>query len=191
LWALHELNLKFNLVRINPFESDYVDPQILKLNPDGKVPILVHEGKVLLESLAIMEYLNSIAKGGGLVPYEKESNYVFRRRLHYGLTEIEPYLWLAEQSKGPLRKYYSWPQGVYEESINRVRESSKVVETYVAPSGYMLETGFSIADIYYYHILTWAKQHEIGHAPKVEFYLEQLEKRKAFPKQMHWANTET
>lgn len=188
---LKELDLNYDLVRLNPFEEDHVNPDILKLNPDGKVPILVHEGKVMLESLAIMEYLNSISNVGGLVPVEKEINYEFRRKLHYGLTEIEPYLWLAEQSKGPLNKYYSWPDGVYKESINRVAKSCKPVGSYITGHNYMLENGFSIADIYFYHILTWGKQHGIEHEPNVEHYLKQLEKRKSFPKEMYWASKET
>ena len=68
LWVLQELGLEFDVVRINPFEGRQVSPTLLELNPDGKVPVLLHGGKVLLESLAIMEYLDSISEEGGLVP---------------------------------------------------------------------------------------------------------------------------
>ena len=190
LWLLKELEFEFDLVRLNPFKGGRVNPELLRLNPEGKVPILIHNGKVLLESLAIMEYLNSISKSASLVPFNIEINYDFRKKLHYGLTEIEPYLWLAEQAKGPLSRYYSWPDGVYEESISRVVKSCKVVKTFLV-NGQILESGFSIADIYYYHVLTWAKQHGIEHHIEIENYLSQLEKRKAFPSEMYWKSKET
>ena len=190
LWVLRELDFEFDLVRLNPFEGDHLNPEISKLNPDGKVPILLHNGKILLESLAIMEYLNSISKTKALVPADEESNYDFRRKLHYGLTEIEPYLWLAEQSEGPLNKYYNWPDGVYEESIARVDNSCKAVKAFLVGS-YYLGNGFSIADIYYYHILTWAKQHGIEHDQEIEDYLLHLEERESFPGEMHWNKKET
>lgn len=186
LWVLKELNLPHRIIRINPFEHDHINPEILALNPDGKVPILVHDKNILLESLAIMEYLNGISQTGGLVPHDNETCYQFRKKLHYGLTEIEPYLWLAEQSNGPLANYYYWPSGVYQESINRVKTSCRKVQQFVTDEYFMLENGFSIADIYFYHILTWAKQHGVEHDSKLEYYLQTLENRPAFPKAMYW-----
>ena len=148
LWVLKELNLQYKIIRINPFEQESIHPEILKLNPDGKVPILVHDGKILLESVAIMEYLDSISQTGGLVPHTKQVNYEFRYKLHYGLTEIEPYLWLAEQANGPLSNCYHWPSGVYPESIKRIKHGCPRVQTFITNSNYLLESGFSIADIY-------------------------------------------
>lgn len=188
LWTLEELGLSYNIVRANPFDADFDNKEMLELNPEGKVPILVHGNKVLLESLAIMEYLNSISNSGHLVPEAGERNYIFRRKLHFGLTEIEPYLWLAEQSNGPLRRFYTWPAGVYAESIKRVEKSCASVGMFITDSGYMLDNAFSIADIYFYHVLTWAKQHGIEHEPIVENYLSQLENRQAFPREMYWAS---
>lgn len=190
LWVLKELDFEFTLVRLNPFEGEQINPEILKHNPDGKVPILVHNGEVFLESLAIMEYLNSISIKNNLVPSDAKNNYSFRKILHYGLTEIEPYLWLAEQAKGPLHKYYSWPDGVCEESISRVNKSCKAVESFLSNGEYMSKHGSSIADIYFYHILTWAKQHGIQHDIKIENYLIRLEKREKFPDEMYWKSQE-
>jgi len=186
LWALKDLEFEFTVVRLNPFEGEQINPEILKLNPDGKVPILVHDGVIFLESLAIMEYLNSISINKHLVPSEVTIHYDYHKKLHYGLTEIEPYLWLAEQSKGPLRKFYHWPEGVYEESISLVARNCKVVKTFLACEQHMITCGFSMADIFFYHILTWAKQHGIQHDPKIENYLDHLEKRESFPNEMYW-----
>ena len=186
LWVLKELEFEFDLVRLNPFKGDQINPEVLKLNPDGKVPILIHNGEIFLESLAIMEYLNAISIKKHLIPSDVKDNYDFRKKLHYGLTEIEPYLWLAEQAKGPLSELYNWPKGVYQESISRVKESCNGIESFLSSDQFMIKPGFSIADIYFYHVLTWAKQHGLEHELKIENYLAQLEKRESFPKEMCW-----
>ena len=185
---LQELNLNYDLIRLDPFKGEQNKPQILKLNPDGKVPILIHHNKVLLESLAIMEYLHSIVPQSTLIPDDPQQSYLFRRNLHYGLTEIEPYLWLAEQANGPLSKSFNWPKSVYDESIKRAAHACNVVSSFITRSDYLLDSGFSMADIYYYHILTWAMQHGIKHEPGMNQYLALLEQRHAFPDEMYWAH---
>jgi glutathione S-transferase len=47
-WDGHELNLR---------TGEQHNPQFLKLNPRGVVPVLAHDGKVVTESNIIMEYL--------------------------------------------------------------------------------------------------------------------------------------
>lgn len=186
LWVLDELGFRYRLLRVSPFVNDRPNPELLRLNPDGKVPILIHDGKIFLESLAIMEYLNSISQTRPLIPTETDHQYDFRRLLHYGLTEMEPYLWLAEQANGPLKQFYHWPAGVYEESISRVEKSCRAVTGFLTNGDYLVKSGFSIADIYYYHVLTWAMQHGIQHAPEIENYLCRLENRDSFPASMYW-----
>jgi len=45
-----------------------VDPEYLKLNPNGVVPTLVHDGNVLIESSAILEYLDEVIPEPSLFP---------------------------------------------------------------------------------------------------------------------------
>jgi glutathione S-transferase len=40
--------------------GDQLDPWYLKLNPNGVVPTLVHDGKVIVESTVIMHYLDDV-----------------------------------------------------------------------------------------------------------------------------------
>ncbi|MEI6720589.1 MAG: glutathione S-transferase family protein [Betaproteobacteria bacterium] len=48
-WEGHALNLR---------AFDQLKPEFLALNPKGMVPVLVHEGQVLTESMVINEYLD-------------------------------------------------------------------------------------------------------------------------------------
>jgi len=185
------LALEYELIRVDPFENNNGHPELLELNPDGKVPVLKHNDVVMLESLAIIEYLDGVSGKAELVPNAHIDVYHFRKSIHFGLTEIEPYLWLSEQADGPLSNLYHWPKGVYSESLARVKESSATLEKLILeknPDGscYLMGAKFSLADIYYYHILTWAKQHGINFGSHTESYLTHLEHRDKFPKEMYW-----
>ena len=45
-----------------------LDPEYLKLNPNGVVPTFVHDGNVLIESSAILEYLDEVFPKPAMLP---------------------------------------------------------------------------------------------------------------------------
>jgi glutathione S-transferase len=56
-WALEELGVPYDKVKVNLAEGDHKKPEYLALNPNGKVPLLVADGVPIFESLAILFYL--------------------------------------------------------------------------------------------------------------------------------------
>jgi glutathione S-transferase len=56
-WALEELGLSYEKIKINLAEKEQKKAEYLKLNPNGKVPLLVVDGKPIFESLAMLMYL--------------------------------------------------------------------------------------------------------------------------------------
>lgn len=56
--ALAEKGLEYESHMMNLQAGDQFDPDFLKLNPDGVVPCLLHEGAVYNESTVICEYLD-------------------------------------------------------------------------------------------------------------------------------------
>lgn len=52
--TLRELGIPFQEVNVDLKNKP---SSFLKLNPEGKIPVLVHGDKVLIESLLIVEYL--------------------------------------------------------------------------------------------------------------------------------------
>ncbi|NOZ53687.1 MAG: glutathione S-transferase family protein [Gammaproteobacteria bacterium] len=183
LWTLRELGYEYKVIRLNPFKGETRTPELSKLNPSKKIPVLVHGENVFTESLAIMEYLNDVSDSHSLAPEEPLEAFYYRKALHYGLTEIEPYLWVAEQSSR-LKSLYNWPDGTYENAINQVNKNIGIVWQWVERSKYIASKEFSLADIYYYHLITWASQHNIEHLSGVRNYLSLLESRHAFPVEM-------
>jgi glutathione S-transferase len=53
---------------IDLFQFDQLTPAYLAINPDGVVPTLVHDGKVVHESSIINEYINEAFEGPELTP---------------------------------------------------------------------------------------------------------------------------
>ncbi|MEJ0027101.1 MAG: glutathione S-transferase family protein [Rhizomicrobium sp.] len=68
LICLKEKGLDFvsHLMDIQAFEQH--EPAFLKINPDGQVPVLVHDGTVVTESTVINEYLDQVFPSPPLRP---------------------------------------------------------------------------------------------------------------------------
>lgn len=58
-WVEHEVNLGKN---------EQLDPEYMKLNPNGVIPTLVDDGQAIYESSAIMEYLDDVYPEPSLMP---------------------------------------------------------------------------------------------------------------------------
>lgn len=56
-WALGELDVPHETVRVDITTGQQRKPEFLKLNPNGKVPTLVVDGTPMFEALAIMTWL--------------------------------------------------------------------------------------------------------------------------------------
>lgn len=66
--TLAEKQLAYDAIELNLFKSEQYDPAYLKINPKGVVPSLVHDGKVVIESTLICEYLDECFPQPPLMP---------------------------------------------------------------------------------------------------------------------------
>lgn len=60
--------LDWESVKVDLFKAEQYDPKYLKLNPKGIVPTLVHNGKAIIESTLICEYLDDTFPEPRLIP---------------------------------------------------------------------------------------------------------------------------
>jgi glutathione S-transferase len=56
-WALEELGVPYEKVKLDLKAGDAKKPAFLALNPNAKVPVLVHDGTPIFESIAILMHL--------------------------------------------------------------------------------------------------------------------------------------
>lgn len=143
----------------------------------------MHGNAVLTDSLAIMEYLNDISISQHLVPKSTKDKYKFRQVLHYGLTAVEPNLWVADQVSR-LGQRYCWPDRALSEALRQARHNIAVVWTWVHPRSYLAGDAFTLVDVFFYYLITWGQQYHIEVPEHVQQYLQGLESRRAFPSEI-------
>src|SRR5471032_1077967 len=67
-FVLNAKGLVFEEVKLNLLEGDQLKPDYLKLNPNGVVPTLDHDGAIVTDSTVITEYLDEVSPADGFTP---------------------------------------------------------------------------------------------------------------------------
>lgn len=68
LWAANHLGLDYELSFIDLTKGEHKREEFLALNPNGRMPVLEHDGFTLWESNAIVNYLSHLKPEAGLLP---------------------------------------------------------------------------------------------------------------------------
>jgi len=90
--ALAEKGLSWEGVRISLAKREQKNPEFLKLNPYGKIPVLVEDGKILFESCIINEYLDEKYPDPTLMPKDHWARGRARILVDYAINYLhEPY----------------------------------------------------------------------------------------------------
>ena len=83
-FTLHEKGLSFSEIKLDLFSGDQLRPEYLKINPNGVVPSLVHDGKAVIDSAVIIEYLDEVFPAPtALVPHEPVARAAMRSLIRY------------------------------------------------------------------------------------------------------------
>jgi glutathione S-transferase len=88
--VLEELGLPYSTQKLNLAEGDQRKPEYLKLNPNGRVPTLVVDGKPLTENVAILTFLGGGFPQKGLWPKETWSQAMLLSALAWCSNTIHP-----------------------------------------------------------------------------------------------------
>lgn len=83
--TLHEKAIPFTDTRIDFRAKEHLTPEYLRINPDGVVPSLLHDGNPVLDSSVIMEYLDEVFPDVPLTPADP----LHRARMRKWLRFIE------------------------------------------------------------------------------------------------------
>ena len=73
----------FDEVRLNLLEGDQLKPDYLKLNPNGVVPTLDHDGQIVVDSTVIAEYLDEILPEASFTPEDPVARARMRALMHF------------------------------------------------------------------------------------------------------------
>ncbi|XP_047974307.1 probable glutathione S-transferase [Salvia hispanica] len=116
-----EISLKIKGVEYEYIEVDLINkpPLVLHHNPiHQKVPILIHDGKTILESAVILEYIDDVWKGPNILPKDPCQ----RARARFWANFID-------QKCVPATRKALWCRGEEQEkAIKEAREALKILE---------------------------------------------------------------
>jgi len=82
-FVLNAKNLPFEEVRLNLLEGDQLKPDYLKLNPNGVVPTLDHDGAIVIDSNVITEYIDEVAPDHSFTPEDAVARARMRALMHF------------------------------------------------------------------------------------------------------------
>lgn len=90
--VLAEKNLPYDIVPVDLKQKEQKKADFLKLNPYGKVPVLIDGATVLYESLVINEYLDEKYPNPPLMPKDPGKRAKVRILIDYGMEHLDqPY----------------------------------------------------------------------------------------------------
>lgn len=162
--ALEESGLAYEAKPIFTKRGDNRKPDYLALNPLGKVPTLVADGKVITENVAILPFIADGAPQKNLLPADREGRAAAISLMAFVTSAIHP-------NFGPLFR----PQNFHEDPA--VQEALKTrakkliadgfaeVERRIAGKPYALGDTFSVVDGYLMSFWNWAKAMGIDVSP--------------------------
>jgi glutathione S-transferase len=172
-WMLEEVGAPYE-PRILDYGTTMKDAAYLAINPMGKVPAIVHDGRVVTECAAICAYLADAFPAAGLAPAPAD-------RADY-------YRWLFFTA-GPVEqaitsKHFGLePEGEQQRmaGFGSLAMALDALETAVAGKPYVAGNRFSAADVYVGSQLDWGLQFgTIPSRPAFEAYVAPLRTRAAY-----------
>ncbi|HZD91412.1 MAG TPA: glutathione S-transferase family protein [Pseudolabrys sp.] len=98
--CLHEKGLAWTDHRLISKNADHLSEWYLKLNPNGVVPTLIHDGRPVFESSVILQYLDQVFPDVALMPADA-----------YGQAQVRAWLAFVDAVPTPAVRYPSFQFG--------------------------------------------------------------------------------
>ena len=91
LWLLEELGLPYEVKRYQRNKATMLaPPELRRVHPLGKSPVVEHDGRVIAETGAIVEYLVELGDGRLGAPAHRDDALRYRHFLHYAEGSLMP-----------------------------------------------------------------------------------------------------
>jgi glutathione S-transferase len=182
LWMLEELGLQYENVPTH-FATDTRTAEFLKLNPNGRIPVLVDGETVLFESMAINLYLARKYGAGSLWPATAEDEGRAFQWSFWVMTEVEGSLLTAIMHRRILPKEQR-DAAAAAAGEAKLAAPLGVLEGALRGRPHLLGDAFSVADLNVASVLGWTALAgiELGKWPQVADWLQRCTARPACKK---------
>ncbi|OTG88614.1 glutathione S-transferase family protein [Acinetobacter sp. ANC 3813] len=189
LWALEELGAEYQVKFYKRLPNFSGPPELKKVHPLGKAPILTDGELNIAESAVILEYLQeNFDAAGQFAPQTAAERQQYRYWMHYAEGSLMPLLvmylvmslvpkqvpWLVK----PIAKKVS--DGVQQQFVGkRLPDHIQYLETYLGEHDYFAGQ-FSFADIQMSFPLIALKERTGGGYPNIQAFVQRISSRPAF-----------
>jgi len=180
-WTLQELDVDFEPITVNLVAGEHRRPEFLRINPAGRVPVLVDGDLVLTESVAIVLYLGEKYRGKGLLPTDLDERAQVNRWLLFAATELEQPLWRISRHTALYPEEKRLPGDV---AIARQEftEMAAVLEKHMQGRPFVVGDRVTVADFVTAYTLDWGGEMRLlGEFPVLQRYMERMYARPKAP----------
>ena len=168
--------LPFEDRRLDLFSGDQLKPEYLKINPNGVVPALLHDGRAILDSAVIMEYLDEVIAASSFTPQDAVERARMRAMMRYideiptpavrvpsynlaflpHFQDMTEAAFIALANSKPLRKEFllsmgrtGFPQKEMDQALDRLNRAVARMDQWITESGgpWLMGSMLTLADI--------------------------------------------
>ncbi|CAM7904938.1 glutathione S-transferase [Atlantibacter hermannii] len=196
LCALEELNLPYQIARYQRQPTMMAPPELKKIHPLGKSPVLEDNGLVLAESGAILEYLQeTYDTAGQLKPADPQGKIDYRFWLHYAEGSLMPLLMMklvfGSLGKPPVPFGFRTVgkllgQGVQKSYLNKqIATHAQFIEQSLNGREWFAGDRFSMADIQMiFPVIALLARGGIDNLPNLARWKQRVEQRPSWQRAM-------
>ena len=127
--TLHEKGIPFTDTRIDFRRKEHLTPEYLAINPDGVVPSLLHDGRAVLDSSVIMEYLDEVFPDVPLSPPDPYGRAKMRKWLRF----IEEVPTVAIRIPSFNQVFVRHRKNLSDEDLDRILDPASMTDPSLAP----------------------------------------------------------
>jgi glutathione S-transferase len=168
--------IPFDEIKLNLLAGDQLKPDYLKLNPNGVVPTLDHDGAIVIDSTVITEYLDEVVPAVSFTPESPVERARMRALMHFidempaaavrvptfnlaflpSFQKMSREAFMAMAESKPLRKEFmmamgqtGFPQAEMDAALARLRRTYERMDAEIEKSGgpWLLGKAITLADV--------------------------------------------
>ena len=183
-WTLQELGVEFEPITVNLVAGEHRRPEFLKINPAGKLPVLVDGDLVLTESVAIVLYLADKYPENGLLPADLTGRAQVNRWLLFAATELEQPLWRISRHTALYPEDKRLP-GDVTLARQEFKEMAAVLEKHLEGRQFVVGDRATVADFVMAYTLDWGGEARLlDEFPVLRRYMERMYARPKAPQRI-------
>jgi len=177
---MKQLNQSFEWIEINTLKGETRTPEFLALNPNGRVPLLLVNGRKLAESNAMLCYL---AEGSDYFPADRWQRAKILEWMFFEQYSHEPYIATVRFWVHFMHKQDEW-QDKIAEAMKKGYAALGVMEQQLKKTSFLAGARYSIADIALYAYTHVAHQggYDLAAYPEVNAWMKRVEEQPKFEK---------